>query len=72
MYVGLTVLESVKPGTGPVFLSNIRCMGSEEDLLDCTHTIDIGLYCSHERDVGVRCEGEYSLRVHGGIIQPTS
>ena len=46
------------PGNGPVFLSNIQCIGSEESLLECGNTMLVGDYCTHERDVGVRCEGK--------------
>ena len=43
-------------GSGLVFISNVDCTGTEEDLLQCSHTVNIGPSCSHERDVGVRCE----------------
>ncbi len=43
-------------GSGSVFISNLDCTGTEEDLLQCSHTVNIGTFCSHERDVGVRCE----------------
>lgn len=49
-------------GSGPVFLSDVHCTGSEATLLDCRHTaIALGSYCTHNRDVGVRCEGEFKL-----------
>ena len=45
-------------GSGPVFLANTNCAGTEATLLNCRHTaISIGAYCTHNRDVGVRCEG---------------
>ena len=47
------------PGSGPVFLADIHCTGSEATLLHCPHSeILLGSYCTHNRDVGVRCEGE--------------
>ena len=46
------------PGNGPVFLSNLQCIGSEENLLECRNTLFVGRYCTHERDVGLRCEGK--------------
>ena len=42
-------------GSGPIFLSNVSCNGSESRLLDCPyeapnsscdHSLDAGLYCS--------------------------
>lgn len=52
-------------GSGPVFLSDVHCTGSEAILLDCRHTvIALGSYCTHNRDVGVRCEGELKIKSH--------
>lgn len=49
-------------GSGPVFLSDVHCTGSEATLLDCRHTIvSLGSYCTHNRDVGVSCEGEFNF-----------
>lgn len=46
------------PGSGPVFVADVHCTGSEETLLQCSHSkISLGSYCNHNRDVGVRCEG---------------
>ena len=42
-------------GTGPVYLNNVRCTGTESSLLSCSHR-EIGVtYCSHSRDAGVVC-----------------
>ena len=42
-------------GTGPVFLSNVRCTGNDYSLLSCNHS-EIGVtYCSHYYDAGVVC-----------------
>ncbi len=48
-------------GTGPIFLSEVHCVGTEEDLLSCpqlslgigVHKCDIG----HSQDAGVHCPG---------------
>ena len=59
--VGASVFRSntrFGPGRGPVFLSNVRCVGSEPDMLKCQHSVFVGSYCTHQRDVGVRCEGK--------------
>ena len=50
--------SSFGPGSGPVLLSNVRCAGSETNMLECRNTMFVGSYCSHDRDVGLRCEGK--------------
>lgn len=44
------------PGSGPVFLADVRCGGSETSLLECRGTVFVGTECTHSRDVGVRCQ----------------
>ena len=40
-------------GTGPLFLVNVRCTGTESSLLSCSRS---GIaYCSHSSDAGVVC-----------------
>ena len=41
-------------GTGPVFLSSVRCTGNESFLLNCSHSGSVQ-YCSHFYDAGVVC-----------------
>ena len=41
-------------GTGPVFLGNLQCSGTESSLLSCSHQ-GIGNSCSHSYDFGVVC-----------------
>ena len=51
------------PGSGPIWLDNPRCAGSESSLLNCTHD-GIGVYrhyCGHDYDAGVECpSGKYT------------
>ena len=43
-------------GTGPVFLSNVACSGSEERLIDCRHSgFGVRGSCGHFEDAGVFC-----------------
>jgi deleted-in-malignant-brain-tumors protein 1 len=61
--LGATVYTSSSTfgaGTDPVFLSDLQCVGSEANLLECRHSNFVQLgsnrYCTHSRDVGLRCE----------------
>ena len=48
------------PGTGPIFLDQIVCSGSETSVLDCRQHTPLGLpTCEHSQDAGVRCIGMY-------------
>ena len=45
-------------GSGPIFVSAIRCGGQEASLLDCQYSYFHGFYCgSHWNDAAVKCEG---------------
>ena len=54
-----TATSTFGEGSGPIFLTNFGCDGSEASLLSCSNTVFIGSYCTHGRDVGVRCERKY-------------
>ena len=48
-------------GSGPIWLDDLRCVGTENSLLQCPHD-GIGVaayYCDHYDDAGVRCVGMY-------------
>ena len=42
-------------GTGPVWLSDVACLGSETKLENCYHGGWEAQTCSHEEDAGVDC-----------------
>ena len=46
-------------GTGPIYLSQLNCDGSEAKLLDCETLADAtGIHnCDHKDDIGVQCQG---------------
>ena len=45
-------------GSGPIFVSQLTCLGTESSVLDCQKLAKLGLVsCDHFRDVGVRCVG---------------
>ena len=54
------LLEPASSGDGPIFLSDINCVGSEMSLLECMNpdNLPIGLpFCDHTSDVSIRCIG---------------
>lgn len=55
-------LKYFEAGTGPIYLSQLNCDGSEATLLDCeTFTRATGIHtCDHMDDVGVHCQGNIS------------
>lgn len=43
------------PGTGRIWLDELRCVGTETDIVNCPHSgMGIG-DCRHSEDVGVQC-----------------
>lgn len=48
------------PGTGPIYLDNVGCVGNETDILDCAFEGDTS-DCSHTEDAGVECHGAKPL-----------
>ena len=47
------------PGSGPVFLDQLVCSGSETSVLECERHTPLGLpTCDHSQDAGVRCVGK--------------
>ncbi|MGH0154615.1 UNVERIFIED_CONTAM: hypothetical protein FKN15_037809, partial [Acipenser sinensis] len=53
-------------GTGPIYLDNVDCKGSESGLSNC-RSLGWGVHnCYHYEDVAVTCNGEGSIRLVGG------
>ena len=56
-------------GSGPIFLDDIQCSSSSEELLQCFSSPILSHNCLHSADAGVGCEGMFqkiateSLRV---------
>ena len=61
--VGAFHFASFGQGTGPTWLDEVDCTGSETNLTQCSHNGFGNEDCSHFEDAGVRCatEGRYSI-----------
>ena len=45
-------------GSGPIWLDNVECIGTESTIASCGHLgLNISRYCSHGEDTGVVCFG---------------
>ena len=59
LLTGAMIITTTAPGSGPIFLNNLECTSTDNDLLSCRTTfISVGLaQCEHNQDVSVRCLG---------------
>ena len=47
-------------GTGPIFLDQLDCRGTENTLLECNAFTSLRLpTCDHSQDVAIRCTGRF-------------
>nr|XP_039257939.1 macrophage receptor MARCO-like [Styela clava] len=42
-------------GTGPIFMDNVDCVGTEDNIWSCPHIDEHNENCGHSRDAGVEC-----------------
>ena len=57
----------VPAGSGPIFLNDVACSGTERTLKSCIPFTGIN-YCTHSGDVGVRCEGRCQMFIMRGKV----
>ena len=48
--------QQVQPGSGPIFINSVDCLGNEKRLSHCPHAeFDDFHECAHEQDLGITC-----------------
>ena len=47
-------------GTGPIYLDDVACSGSEDSLIECSRSSFVSCSSGHREDAGVRCQGMFA------------
>ena len=61
-------------GNGPSWYSNVRCIGTEQNLTECSYNNHYysGSACPHSRDAGVTCSSEPCALQHYSSVENNS
>ena len=62
-----TNYASFGEGTGPIWLDDVHCLGTEANITECEYTGWNNSNCRHSEDAGVVCYGEL-LWCYGEVV----
>jgi len=54
-YNGRVIANRYGPGTGPIWMDDVRCVGNETSIANCPHRGWGSHGCDHQQDVSVSC-----------------
>lgn len=57
---------ATSPGTGPILMDDINCMGTEVKLSDCSHSSVHN--CDHSEDASVTCVPRKCTYILGDVV----
>ena len=57
---------ATSPGTGPILMDNVNCMGTETKLSDCSHSSVHD--CDHSEDASVTCVTRKCTYILDGVV----
>ncbi len=60
-FTATSILTDVDPGTGPIILDDVRCVGTETNIFDCPNSGIRVHNCIHAEDAGVACSGKIEV-----------
>ena len=56
MFLIAAFTQQAQPGSGPIFLNSVNCMGNEKQLSHCPRArFDDFHGCAHAQDQGITC-----------------
>ena len=52
-----SINSTIKYGTGPIHLDNVKCTGKEKSIMDCQRSSKPA-NCDHSEDLGINCQSD--------------